>query len=263
MRRATGWLVLAVVLTSCTTSASVHATDVKPIASSVAPSVLSPATVPEPTVATRPETTAVGPVGPDSGGDVNGIGDALFPSLGNPGIDVQHYGVVLDYQPTAAVLVGKVHLDIVMTADRDAFSLDSDGPKVSAVTVDGASVLFTQAPPELLITPGTTLSRGQRIAVDVNYTLSPEPVPSAAGQQVGWFHTAGGSYVLNEPEGAHTWLPSDDHPSDKATFRFEITVPTGLTAVANGAMIEHTSTRVRRSGSGRRIDRRRPTSCSC
>jgi aminopeptidase N len=198
--------------------------------------------VPEATVSTTPETTAVGPTGPDSGGDANGIGDVLFPSLGNPGIDVQHYDVILDYQPATAALVGKVHLDIVMTADRAAFSLDSDGPKVSSVTIDGAPVTFTEAGPELLITPTAALSRAQRIAVDIDYTLSPQPVPSAAGQRVGWFHTAGGSYVLNEPEGAHTWLPSDDHPSDKATFRFEISVPAGLTAVANGAMIEHTST---------------------
>ena len=48
--------------------------------------------------------------------------------------------------------------------------------------------------------------------------------------------------MLNEPEGAHTWLPSDDHPSDKATFRFELTVPSGLTAIANGALVDHTST---------------------
>jgi aminopeptidase N len=72
--------------------------------------------------------------------------------------------------------------------------------------------------------------------------LKPGPVPSVAGQQVGWFPSAGGSYVLNEPEGAHTWVPCDDHPSDKATFRFELTVPSGVTAVANGGLVEHTST---------------------
>ena len=129
-----------------------------------------------------------------------------------------------------------------MTEDRDGFSLDSDGPNVSAVSIDGVPAQFEAAPPELLITPATPLTSGQRIGVDVTYTLSPQPVPSAAGDQVGWFPSAAGSYVLNEPEGAHTWLPSDDHPSDKATFRFEITVPTGLTGVANGALVDHTST---------------------
>ena len=32
--------------------------------------------------------------------DENGIGDALFPALGNPGIDVEHYDLTLEYDPT-------------------------------------------------------------------------------------------------------------------------------------------------------------------
>jgi aminopeptidase N len=40
--------------------------------------------------------------------------------------------------------------------------------------------------------------------------------------------------VANEPEGAMTWYPVSDHPTDKATYSFEITVPEGKVAVANG-----------------------------
>ena len=166
----------------------------------------------------------------------------LFPALGNPGIDVEHYTLTLHYDQPRNEISATAHLDLVMTEDRDAFSLDSDGPDVSAVSVDGVPAEFVAAPPELLITPATPLDDGQHVDVDVTYTLSPEPVPSAAGDQVGWFPTPGGSYVLNEPEGARTWLPCDDHPSDKATFRFELTVPSGLTAVANGGLVDHTST---------------------
>ena len=61
---------------------------------------------------------------------------------------------------------------------------------------------------------------------------------SAFGLGVGWYPTDGGSYVLNEPDGARSWLPSNDHPSDKATWRFELTVPEGVTAVANGHLVE-------------------------
>ena len=39
---------------------------------------------------------------------------------------------------------------------------------------------------------------------------------------------------MNEPDGTSTWLPVNDHPTDKATWRFEITVPEGSTAIANG-----------------------------
>ena len=33
-------------------------------------------------------------------------------------------------------------------------------------------------------------------------------------------------------------MPSNDHPSDKATWRFEVTVPEGVTAIANGHLVE-------------------------
>ena len=40
--------------------------------------------------------------------------------------------------------------------------------------------------------------------------------------------------VVSEPEGSMTWYPVSDHPRDKATYNFSITVPEGRTAVANG-----------------------------
>jgi aminopeptidase N len=40
--------------------------------------------------------------------------------------------------------------------------------------------------------------------------------------------------VVGEPEGSMTWYPVSDHPTDKATYSFEITVPKGKAAVANG-----------------------------
>ncbi|HKA04592.1 MAG TPA: M1 family metallopeptidase, partial [Acidimicrobiales bacterium] len=51
---------------------------------------------------------------------------------------------------------------------------------------------------------------------------------------LGWIRTPAGSYAINEPDGARTWFPANDHPSDKATFTFHITVPDGTVAVANG-----------------------------
>ena len=60
--------------------------------------------------------------------DDNGIGDELFPSLGNPGIDVEHYTLALDYDPQRHQISATAHLDLVMTEDRATISLDSDGP---------------------------------------------------------------------------------------------------------------------------------------
>ncbi len=41
-------------------------------------------------------------------------------------------------------------------------------------------------------------------------------------------------WSCREPDGSATWFPVNDHPTDKSTFTFEITVPEGLVAVANG-----------------------------
>lgn len=42
--------------------------------------------------------------------------------------------------------------------------------------------------------------------------------------------------VVSEPDGSATWFPVSDHPTDKATYTYEITVPEGSVAVANGLL---------------------------
>jgi aminopeptidase N len=48
--------------------------------------------------------------------------------------------------------------------------------------------------------------------------------------------------VLNEPEGAQTWYPVNDHPSDKATYTFHVTVPDGVSVIANGRLVSQAPT---------------------
>ncbi|MDX6635509.1 MAG: hypothetical protein QOF06_1712 [Solirubrobacterales bacterium] len=50
----------------------------------------------------------------------------------------------------------------------------------------------------------------------------------------GWFRTDDGVIAVGEPQGTAAWIPCDNVPTDKATFEFQITVPDGLKAVANG-----------------------------
>jgi len=46
--------------------------------------------------------------------------------------------------------------------------------------------------------------------------------------------------VVGQPRVAATWFPANDHPSDKATFEFRISVPEGLEVVANGRLVGDT-----------------------
>jgi aminopeptidase N len=52
------------------------------------------------------------------------------------------------------------------------------------------------------------------------------------------FLSDGGLWSVNEPDGVSTWMPANDHPSDKATWTFRMTVPDGLVAVANGRLAD-------------------------
>ena len=61
--------------------------------------------------------------------------------------------------------------------------------------------------------------------------------PIVFGSPYGFLHTDDGKFVGAEPNAASTWFPSNDHPSDKATYMFRITVPKGVTAVANGRLV--------------------------
>ncbi len=165
----------------------------------------------------------------------NGLGDPLLPDSGYRGLDVERYEVELSYEPGGNTLVGRVAIDLLATAALQKFGLDA-GPRVevTSVQIDGRPVPFDHVGAELVI--DAPLERGRRIEAQVEWTATPEPTSGPDGLPLGWFPTGSGSYVLNEPDGLSTWMPANDHPSDKATWSFELDVPVGTTAVANGRL---------------------------
>lgn len=187
----------------------------------------------------QPGSTVVPPTVPTPAAD--GVGDELFPSLGFTGIDVQHYDVVLSYDPSADTIAGSVAIDLQATAPLEVFSLDAVGLEVERVSIDGTDVAFEVGRDALVVQPARPLNVGESAQVEVLYNAAPDAGAGVVGIPNGWFHSTGGSYVLNEPDGARTWMPCNDHPSDKATFTFDLTVPAGMAAVANGDFVSHDS----------------------
>jgi aminopeptidase N len=45
--------------------------------------------------------------------------------------------------------------------------------------------------------------------------------------------------VAGQPEVAANWYPVNDHPTDKASYTFLVTVPKGLEVIANGKLLGH------------------------
>ncbi len=169
-----------------------------------------------------------------------GIGDPYYPALGNGGYEVEHYSIVLDVQPVVNIISGTTTIRAYATQSLSALNLDFAGLLIDYVTVNGRAAVYTRSGSELTVVPTSSIPIHSNFDVIVAYRGSPQPIASLDHALArGWFHTkAGVINVVSEPDGAVTWFPSNNHPSDKATYRFEITVPAPFMVVASGLLQE-------------------------
>jgi aminopeptidase N len=163
-----------------------------------------------------------------------GIGDPYFPAYGNGGYDVRHYLLKVRYDPATDELTGTATITATATADLSRFNLDLSGLSVTSVSVNGAPATESREEAELLITPAQGVANGSEFTVEIAYNGVPASIKSADLGEGGFIHTDDGAIALGQPESASTWFPVNDHPSDKATYDLEITVPEGLSALSNG-----------------------------
>ena len=177
------------------------------------------------------------------------MGDSFYPLLGNGGYDVLHYNITMNVDTDANELSALVHITARATEDLEEFNLDLSGLDVLAVVVanpDGSEAVdaeFTRTGTELTVQPGRLLAAGTAFTASVLYTGWPEPLddPGVSFFEAGWQQQEGVIYTASEPSGSMTWFPSNNHPTDKATFKIEITVPEGLIAASNGRLVEETT----------------------
>jgi aminopeptidase N len=166
-----------------------------------------------------------------------GAGDAYFPLAGNGGYEVRHYSLDIRYDPATRAFAGHAELTARALTGLSRFNLDLRGFTVRSVTVDGRSAAFTRDGQELTVTPRRGLDRGRSFTVRVRYDGTTGQPTDNTGALYGWVSMPDGAFVANEPEGASTWYPVNDHPTDKASYDFRITVPAAKTAVANGELV--------------------------
>lgn len=169
-----------------------------------------------------------------------GVGDRLFPQLGNGGYDAIHYDVDLRYATRAPSqpMQGTVTMLARATQALSRFDLDFAGQSVGRVLVNGAPAAFTRDGEDLVITPRRPIANGAPFVVTVaNYTAVPTVIDPDDESTTAFFQHSVGSATAGQPNWAHRFLPSNDHPSDKATFDLRFDVPAGETAVANGVKV--------------------------
>jgi aminopeptidase N len=165
-----------------------------------------------------------------------GIGDPLFPTLGNGGYEVEHYELQLRYETADPLqpLDGTVRILARATQALSQLDLDFAGDSIGAVRVNGLPARFSREGEELVIKPLLPVFRGQLFLITVvHFAASPKPVDPTVFVTPFFAMVSGSGWAL-QPNNAHMIFPSNDHTSDKATFSFRIDVPAGTTAVANG-----------------------------
>lgn len=166
-----------------------------------------------------------------------GLGDRLYPRLGNGGYDALHYDIDLHFRPEDNHITATTVIHAEATEALSSFNLDLHGLTVESVLVDGSPAAFARADSELVITPATPLSPGASFRATVAYAGAPEPItdPGVTFAMLGWQAWDEGYFsALSQPSGAMNWFPHNNHPSDKATYRMTVTAPEALTVAANG-----------------------------
>lgn len=168
------------------------------------------------------------------------VEDPYYPAKSNPEIDALHYDLGLAWNGTT--LTGDVGIHFRAAVDTDTVRLDLiHSLKVSAVTLDGDAIAYRQAGDGLILDTGA-LRRSSQHDLEIAYAGKPHTVkaPSRRGDEqdgLGWTRDDDGNvFTFQEPYGAYTWYPVNDHPSDKAMYDAEITVAKGQSAVFNGVL---------------------------
>lgn len=159
-----------------------------------------------------------------------GIGDRLFPHLGNPGYDVIAYDIAFGYGGDNSKPLDAVTVIQARATDRlERINLDFAQGTVRSVAVNGRPASYESTGEDLVVTPAYSVPWGGTMRIAVRHTSNP-----SAGSDGGWVRTRDGLAMANQADAAHRVFPSNDHPADKAMFTFRVTAPKGLIVVANG-----------------------------
>lgn len=178
----------------------------------------------------------------DNAPGADGLGDSLYPQSGNGGYDVQHYTLDLSYDPESKIIAGSATLEAVATQPLSAFNLDFVGFTITELTVNEVATSFERNGGELVISlpADAALAADEPFTVMIAYNGEPATI-AAAGLPIGGFTPfEEGVFTASQPVGSAGWYPVNDHPLDKASYTFRITVPEPYSVAANGLPQEPT-----------------------
>jgi aminopeptidase N len=168
-----------------------------------------------------------------------------------PGVDVIHYAFRLTLRDETDEIEGNATVEAKFVKEGVAeFTLDLASPSsgkgmtVSAVTCGGKPAKYEHKDSRLHIALDPPAKAGEQRSFTVAYRGVP-----ASGLRIGKNrHDERTFFSENWPDRARQWLPTVDHPSDKASSEFFVTAPVRYQVVSNGLLQEETDL-----GDGRRL----------
>lgn len=165
----------------------------------------------------------------------------------NPGIDILNYAFELKLSDASDEIGGKATIDVRFVAGgqkelaldlvKRSEALGGKGMTVSEVTIGGQPAVFRHEMDRLSIPLGRASTAMERVRAVVTYHGVP-----AAGLKIGPNkHGDRAFFSDNWSSKVRNWLPTVDHPSDKATSELIVTAPAHYQVVSNGVLVEKTS----------------------
>jgi aminopeptidase N len=165
----------------------------------------------------------------------------------NPNIDALHYRFEFELFDDIDEIQGRTTLDVrflaegILTLRLDLINksrkLENKGMLISSVESNGKVLDYTHEDDVLLITLPFTSSKGQRSQFTITYSGIP-----ATGFIIGPNKYGDRTFFSdNWPNKARNWLPTIDHPYDKATCEFLVVTPGHYQVVSNGLLMEETN----------------------
>jgi aminopeptidase N len=168
-----------------------------------------------------------------------------------PGVDIQHYIFRVTLGGTGGEIAGETTVRVRFVKEGvTQFALDlasaanGKGMTVEQVTTGGTALTYTHASDRLSITLPTAPKAGEIREFTVKY----HGIPAGGLKTLKNKYGEPCFFSANWPDLAHQWLPTIDHPYDKATSEFVVTAPSQYQVVANGLLQEEIDL-----GDGRRV----------
>jgi aminopeptidase N len=154
----------------------------------------------------------------------------------NASVDVLHYRVELTLPADDSAIEAAAELTVrPVTPSLESLQLDFAGLTIDGVTVNGKAARYERTGDRLTIATRRRNSEPFRVAI--RYHGKPKDGLLLRENKYGDPAT----FADNWPNRARFWIPSIDHPSDKATVEFIVTARAAFDVIANGTLLSETT----------------------